>query len=161
MSPKEYNSCVDQYADSVYRFILRNTGDEDTARDIVQEAFARLWEKAKGIDFSKSRSYLFTTAYHAMIDHFRRNRRYSDQEPVESDQVAVAEPNPDLQEILQQALAKLPAVQRSVVMLRDWEGYNYQEIGEITGLNESQVKVYIYRARQFLKKYLVDIEYVL
>jgi RNA polymerase sigma-70 factor (ECF subfamily) len=46
-------------------------------------------------------------------------------------------------------------------MLRDYEGYDYEQIGEITGLNESQVKVYIYRARVAMKDYLVSIENVI
>jgi RNA polymerase sigma-70 factor (ECF subfamily) len=45
--------------------------------------------------------------------------------------------------------------------LRDYEGYSYEEIGEITGLNESQVKVYIYRARLALKQYIGSLENVL
>jgi RNA polymerase sigma-70 factor (ECF subfamily) len=45
--------------------------------------------------------------------------------------------------------------------LRDYEGYSYQEIGEITDLTEAQVKVYIYRARMSLKKYLVSIDMVI
>ncbi|MCK5078762.1 MAG: RNA polymerase sigma factor, partial [Bacteroidales bacterium] len=60
-----------------------------------------------------------------------------------------------------EALAKLNEVQRSVVLLRDYEGYSYHEIGEITGLNESQVKVYLYRARVYLKNYIVSPEHVI
>jgi RNA polymerase sigma-70 factor (ECF subfamily) len=48
-----------------------------------------------------------------------------------------------------------------VLLLRDYEGYNYEQIGEITGLNESQVKVYIYRARIAMKEYLVSLENVI
>jgi RNA polymerase sigma-70 factor (ECF subfamily) len=44
--------------------------------------------------------------------------------------------------------------------LRDYEGYSYEEIGKITGLNESQVKVYIYRARLNLKEYIGSLENV-
>lgn len=65
-----------------------------------------------------------------------------------------------MQEILHKALEKLPEIQRSVILLRDYEGYSYEEIGEITGLNESQVKVYIFRARQFLKEELGSMEAV-
>ena len=50
---------------------------------------------------------------------------------------------------------------RNVLLLRDYEGYNYEQIGEITGLSESQVKVYIYRARIAMKDYLVSIENVI
>jgi RNA polymerase sigma-70 factor (ECF subfamily) len=68
---------------------------------------------------------------------------------------------PDLKSILNSAIQKLPEIQRSVIMLRDYEGYDYAEIGNITGLNESQVKVYIFRARQTLKNYLVSIENII
>ena len=67
----------------------------------------------------------------------------------------------DVKEILDKALDRLPAIQKSVVLLRDYEGYSYKEIGEITGLSETQVKVYIYRARLYLKKYIVSIETVI
>lgn len=67
----------------------------------------------------------------------------------------------DLSEVLQEALAQLPLIQRSVIMLRDYEGYEYNEISDITQLSLSQVKVYIFRARKSLKDYLVSVETVL
>jgi RNA polymerase sigma-70 factor (ECF subfamily) len=67
----------------------------------------------------------------------------------------------DLKEVLHNAIGQLNDVQRSVVLLRDYEGYSYQEIADITGLNETQVKVYIFRARQFLKQYIGTMQNVL
>ncbi|MGH2645466.1 MAG: RNA polymerase sigma factor [Chitinophagaceae bacterium] len=46
-------------------------------------------------------------------------------------------------------------------MLKDYEGYSYEQIAEITGLNASQVKVYLHRARLKMKEYLVKMENVL
>jgi RNA polymerase sigma-70 factor (ECF subfamily) len=66
-----------------------------------------------------------------------------------------------VREIVEKGLNKLPEIQKSVVLLRDYEGYDYAEIGKMTGLSESQVKVYIFRARQQLKNYLVSVEKVL
>jgi RNA polymerase sigma-70 factor (ECF subfamily) len=66
-----------------------------------------------------------------------------------------------LKELLNKALDSLPDIQRAVVILRDYEGYSYDEIGSITGLNESQVKVYIFRARQSLKTHLGSLEAIL
>jgi RNA polymerase sigma factor (sigma-70 family) len=63
--------------------------------------------------------------------------------------------------ILNEALCKLSETQRSLVMLKDYEGYNYAEIGEITGLNESQVKVYLHRARLQLREYIMKPENVI
>jgi RNA polymerase sigma-70 factor (ECF subfamily) len=65
------------------------------------------------------------------------------------------------QRILDEALRQLSETQRSLVMLKDYEGYNYAEIGQITGLNESQVKVYLHRARLLLRDYIVKIENVI
>jgi RNA polymerase sigma factor (sigma-70 family) len=63
--------------------------------------------------------------------------------------------------ILEEALSRLNETQRSLVLLKDYEGYSYEEIGQITGLNESQVKVYLHRARIQLKNYLVKPENVI
>lgn len=154
MTTEEYNQAVDNHADSVYRFIAKNLRDKEFARDIVQESYARLWENVAKIDGDKAKAYLFATAYHAMIDHLRRKKRLDFRETLPDTTFTDPGPNPDLQRILHQAIEKLPAAQRSVIMLRDYEGYSYQEIGEITGLSESQVKVYIFRGRVFLKKYI-------
>ena len=67
----------------------------------------------------------------------------------------------DLKEILNRGLDQLPEIQKTVLLLRDYEGYDYAEIGSITNLNESQVKVYIFRARTFLKNYIGKQEVVI
>ena len=162
MTTSEYNSCADLYSDGVYRFILKNIKDRDTAQDIVQESYVRMWERVKDVAYEKARAYLFTTAYHDMIDHIRKNKRISslDDGHAETHDESPGTYN-DLKEIINEAVAKLPEIQRSVIMLRDYEGYSYEEIGEILQLNESQVKVYIFRARTFLKQYIGSLDLVL
>ena len=160
MTIGEYNNCVDNLSDGVYRFILKNLKDTDVAHDIVQESFMKLWIKRKDVDAKKGKSYLFTTAYHTMIDYIRKNSRNTSIEGFEDFHGEAYNSYSDLKEILDSAVDKLPEIQRSVLMLRDYEGYSYEEIGEITNLNESQVKVYIYRARVFLKKFIVSPELV-
>jgi RNA polymerase sigma factor (sigma-70 family) len=161
MTTFEYNVCVEELADKVYRFILKNIKDKDEASDIVQEAYARMWEKVKGISFSKAKSYLFATAYHIMIDQIRKDKIKDDFETNHEELMTSQNEFIDLKEILDDGLARLSDVQRSVLLLRDYEGYSYGEIGAITGLNDSQVKVYIYRARIFLKNYIVSMENVI
>jgi RNA polymerase sigma factor (sigma-70 family) len=157
----DYNKCVDEHADKVYRFILKNIKNEAKAQDIVQDAFLRLWEKHKTIDAAKARSYLFTTAYHCMIDILRRDKKIELQETHLLEAQTSEMVSPDFQEILHKALDLLPEIQRHVVLLRDYEGYSYDEIGEICKLKPSQVKVYIYRARIRLKEYIGKPEMVL
>ena len=160
MFVEEFNRSVDLYSDNIYRFILKNIRDEEKAKDIVQDAFEKLWINIKNINLEKVKSYLFTTAYHIMIDKIRKEKRYADFELVNSETHSHSTQYSDLNEILHDAIDKLPEVQRSVVLLRDYEGYSYKEISEISDLSESQVKVYIYRARLFLKNYIGSIEAV-
>ncbi len=161
MTTGDYNTCVDRHADGLYRFILKNLRDEHGAQDIVQDAFEKLWINHKKLNPEKAKSYLFTTAYHTMIDHIRKKRHTSSVESIPECIDEQAGGYSDLKQVLDAALEKLNDIQRSVVLLRDYEGYSYQEIGEITGLNESQVKVYIYRARVFLKNFIVSPEHVI
>jgi RNA polymerase sigma-70 factor (ECF subfamily) len=161
MTVKEYNQAVDNYSDGIFRFILKNLKDEERAKDIVQDTFEKLWVKLSDVNGKKAKSYLFSTAYHTMIDIIRKDSRNTDFEEAPVEQYSHDRQYSDLNEILQKALERLPEDQRSVIMLRDYEGYSYREISEITGFSESQVKVYIYRGRLFLKKYIGNPERVM
>ncbi len=162
MTIEEFNHSVDLYSDNLYRFILKNVKDEDKAKDIVQETYEKLWMKVSDVPSTNAKSYMFTTAYRTMIDMFRRDKKQTRIEDSEyDDKLSHSKQYSDLKEILNEAVNKLPEIQRMVVMLRDYEGYSYKEIGEMTNLGESQVKVYIFRARIFLKNYIGDIEKVL
>lgn len=159
MTAKEYNTAVDQYSDNIFRFALKHLRNEMSAKDIVQETFTKVWIKHEEITFEKVKSYLFTTAYHAIVDWVKKDGRNGDIERavLQTNEVSISF---DLQQVLNEALDRLPEIQKTVVLLRDYEGYNYQEIADVTGLNESQVKVYIFRARQTLKEYIKRVELV-
>lgn len=161
MTTAEYNKSVDQYADHIYRFVLKHIKNEDAAKDIVQDSFTKVWVKKDDIDATKVKSYLFTTAHHTLIDYTRRAKLQDDVEAIDKHHYEKPLQNMDLQAILDEALEQLPEIQRTVILLRDYEGYAYDEIGEITGLKESQVKVYIFRARKKLKDILISVEEVL
>ena len=161
MTEKEYNQCVSQYADNVYRFILKNIGHKEDAQDVVQTAFEKLWVNRDHVDNERSKSYLFTVAYHQMIDHIRKQKRVTLQDEFKAETGIVDKQQHNVKKILDEALHKLSETQRSLVLLKDYEGYNYNEIGQITGLSESQVKVYLHRARLQLKTYLVRRENVI
>lgn len=161
MTEKEYNDCVNLYADNVYRFIVKNLRHEEDARDVVQTAFEKLWRFRDDVDNAKCKSYLFTVAYNCMIDHVRKVKRVYLKEEFREDARTTDRPHNNTKEILERALAKLSETQRSLVLLKDYEGYSYDEIGQIMNLSESQVKVYLHRARLQLKEYLVKVENVI
>lgn len=161
MTVEEYNRAVDTYADKLYRFVVKNLKDEHMSGDIVQETYEKLWVKLEGVTFLKVKSYLFTSAYHTMIDYIRKEKRYTGFDSAVLGETSSSDNYSDLAEVLERAVDNLPDDQKSVVMLRDYEGYSYREIAEITGLSESQVKVYIYRARIYLKNYIGSMEQVI
>jgi len=160
MTEKEYNECVSNYADNVFRFIVKNLRHEEDARDVVQSAFEKLWRNRNEVENGKSKSYLFTIAYHQMIDHIRKTKRIQLKEEFSAETKIHDKQANNIKKVLEEALARLSETQRSLVLLKDYEGYSYEEIGQITGLNESQVKVYLHRARIQLKNYLVKPENV-
>lgn len=161
MTVKEYNRSVEDYSDSVYRFIRGNLKDEERANDIVQDSYEKLWRQVTDIEYPVVKSWLFTTAYRTMIDIIRKeNRIISLEKPDEYDLVSESQYS-DLNEILHIALERLPEIQKSIILLRDYEGYSYREIGEITGLTEAQVKINIYRGRVALKNFIGKIETVI
>lgn len=161
MTASEYNHCVNLYADSVFRFIVKNLRHEEDARDIVQTAFEKMWRHRDSVEPEKSKSYLFTVAYNGMIDHIRKNRRIHLKDEFPEDVKVQTKSINNAKQILNEALNRLSETQRSLVMLKDYEGYSYEEIGQIMSLNESQVKVYLHRARLALKNYLVNPENVM
>jgi RNA polymerase sigma factor (sigma-70 family) len=161
MTEREYNECVTTYADNVYRFILKNLRHEEDSRDVVQTAFEKMWRHREEVDAQKSKSYLFTVAYHQMIDHIRKVKRIQLKDEFSAEARVQDKPMNNLKKVLDEALNRLSETQKSLVLLKDYEGYSYEEIGEIMNLTSSQVKVYLHRARVQLKEYLVKMENVI
>jgi RNA polymerase sigma factor (sigma-70 family) len=158
MTVADYNDSVDKYSDNLYRFVLKNIKDNDKAKDIVQDTYLKFWEKKDSVSQNKIKSYLFTTAYHTLIDVVRKEKKQESFEDVKEEIYSTQSEYSDLQEILHEAIEQLPEDQKAVILLRDYEGYAYDEIAEITGMTESKVKVYIFRGRKFLKNYLGSVE---
>jgi len=158
MTVEEYNRCVDLFSDNIYRFILKNIKNSDEAKDIVQDSFEKLWIRSSEVSFEKVKSYLFSVAYHTMIDKIRKNKRMTTVDSYDTFTISHYDNYNNINEVLNELINKLPDIQRSVILLRDYEGYSYDEIAQITGLTETQVKVYIYRGRLALKKSIGSIE---
>jgi RNA polymerase sigma-70 factor (ECF subfamily) len=154
MTDKAYNDCVDNFADGVYRFIVKNIRHTEDAQDIVQSAFEKLWVNREQVLPEKAKSYLFTVAYHQMIDHIRKSNKMPLAEETFVPHEPINQAQAELKQLLMRAVNQLNPTQKSLVLLKDYEGYSYQEIAEIMNLSDSQVKVYLHRARLILKNKL-------
>lgn len=154
MTDKAYNECVDNFADGVYRFIVKNIRHTEDAQDIVQSAFEKLWVNRAQVLPEKAKSYLFTVAYHQMIDHIRKSSKMPLSDEASIPHQPINQAQTELKELLMRAVNELNPTQKSLVLLKDYEGYSYQEIAEIMNLSDSQVKVYLHRARIILKNKL-------
>lgn len=161
MTHPQFNECVNKYADRVYRFVLKNLRHEEDAKDVVQASFEKLWMNVERVEFDRCKSYLFTIAYHQMIDTIRKSKRVQLVDEFCEKAQMVSPKNANAREVLDRALYTLNETQRSLVLLKDYEGYSYEEIAVITSLSHSQVKVYLHRARLALRNYLVKPENVM
>lgn len=161
MTTSEYNQCVHELADGLYRFACKSIGDKEEAKDMVQQAFTVLWEKREEVPPDKGKSYLFTITYRKCMDVHRARGRTTDAERLHENFLSEQPQTSDLKKILQKALATLDEQSRNLVLLKDYEGYRYEEIAKVTGLNSTQVRVYLHRARKILKNYLVSKEHVI
>jgi RNA polymerase sigma-70 factor (ECF subfamily) len=153
MTDHEYNECVQLHADGLYRFILKNTRHRDDAKDIVQSAYEKMWRSRETVDNKTGKAFLFKVAYNEMIDQYRKRKNN-----VQLEDVPLYQSSNDHKKLLERALSRLSETQRMLVLLKDQQGYSYEEISGITGLNVVQVKVYLHRSRLQLKNYLGRLE---
>jgi RNA polymerase sigma-70 factor (ECF subfamily) len=158
LTRREYNSAVNDYSGRLYGFAIKYLQNGDDASDIVQDVFEKLWKNRKKVEVEKVKSWLFTCAHNAMINYIKKKSRmtYSDQITSNETQESHSK-SYEMKEVIEKTLSQLPPVQKSIILLRDLEGYNYKEIGEILELSEAQVKVYLFRARNKIKKQLKDL----
>lgn len=143
------------HSNQLYGYALKFLRQPEDAEDIVQDVLEKLWVNKKKIAAEKSKSWMFTTAHNAMINLVNRKQRmqYPGNEKLPE---SAGSKNPvfESDQVVDRALSILPPIQKSIILLRDLEGYAYDEIGEILGLSPSQVKVYLFRARNKIKKQL-------
>ncbi|MGH7202469.1 MAG: RNA polymerase sigma factor, partial [Planctomycetaceae bacterium] len=135
-----------RYASPLLTFIVRMIGDRHRSEELFQEVFLRIWQKRGQYKLNHTfRSWLYTIAANHCRADFRRPVP-----PVASADLAGV-PSTDsspahtamateTRTIVETAIAQLPPPQRTVVVLRVWNGLKYAEIAEITGSNENTVR---------------------
>lgn len=139
------------------RFAIWHCGDTMRGEDAMQEAFAELWQKRDRVEVAQGLGFLLTVARRYLVDCFRHDAvasRVHEELSYQDEADSSAEQSLLLADALQQALQRLPEVQRSILQLRDAEGYSYKEIAAMLQLSQQQVEVYLFRARVAMRKML-------
>ena len=149
----------------IFRLALRITLSRAEAEDIVQDVLIKVWNRRDDLaEVDSIEAYSLTVCRNLSLDRLQRkendNVNLDDASPTEADDAP-----PDLQMIrneridnIKRLIERLPIPQRAAMQLRDMEGKTYKEISAITGQTEEQVKVNIFRARQYIRKQIEKIE---
>lgn len=152
MTVSEYNQCVDKYADSLFRYCVGLVYSSSDADDLVQESFMRLWEHRKKIDQKAAKNWLYKTAYRAMIDRYRKSKRENNFRNDQVERSLDTYQNIEHKDLIMRSLDVLNPTQRNLILLRDYEGYAYKELCELTGMSMTNVKVTLFRSRKKLRE---------
>ena len=149
----------ERYHKLLYNFFLKQTGNQQTSEDLVQEVFLRMLKYRhtyRGV--GKFTTWMFQIARNAGVDFFRQQSRYEYQNE-EIDQLLSNDPDPDQVleqesdiDILQKALARLSPEKREVLVLSRFQNLRYQEISQILGCKLGTVKARVFRALKDLTK---------
>ncbi len=151
--------------DKIFRLALRITLSRAEAEDIVQDVLIKVWNRRDDLaEVDSIEAYSLTVCRNLSLDRLQRkendNVNLDDAPPNEADDAP-----PDFQMIrneridnIKRLIERLPIPQRAAMQLRDMEGKTYKEISAITGQTEEQVKVNIFRARQYIRKQIEKIE---
>ena len=146
-------------SDRVYAVCLRMSGDSERATELVQDVFVRVWQKLPSFRGDSQ----FTTWLHRLTVNLvlqeRRTRSRREAREIGTDDLdrfgrAARRSMPGTKVDLERAIARLPDKARQVLVLRDVEGYKYDEIAQMTGVTLGTVKAQIHRARGLVKEAL-------
>ena len=149
----------------LYRFALRMLGNDDDAKDVVQEVLIRVWNGRETMDqIQNMEAWCMRITKNLSLDRLRSIQRKGTQPLEYTFDAQHGDSTPDVKTELGESMqhvsnliAALPEKQRQVIHLRDVEGYTYNEICDILELDMNQVKVNLFRARNAVREKLVKL----
>lgn len=158
MKKHEYNFVIDELSAQLYRYAFHFLRNQEDAKDIIQDVFEKMWLNRKTIELETVKPWLYRCSHNAMVNFIAKKSRTS----YMSNQELPKTTSPfdssfESMQVVDRMVSILPPTQKSIILLRDIEGYTYKEIGLILDLSASQVKVYLFRARMKIKKQLIGL----
>lgn len=157
-----FNSLYNLHSKTLYRKIMRMVGDEEIAKELLQDLFFKLWDKRTRIDESRSiRSYLYTIAVNLVYDHFRKAAKDKTLEArlmamsveyyTHSEEALLAKDN---QKLIEQIIHQLPPQRRQVYMLCKLDGMSYEEAAMALHISAATIRDHIVKANKTIREYL-------
>ena len=122
MKRNDYNIIVKTHANALYGFALKFLRNSDDAQDIVQDVYEKLWLNREKVEKEKAKSWMFTTAYHAMINFSTKRKRMTYDSDALPEHGSVEKDTFESREVVDRAVSILPPLQKSIILLRDLEG---------------------------------------
>jgi RNA polymerase sigma-70 factor (ECF subfamily) len=146
-----------RYFEALFRFLWRQTSDEELAKDLVQEIFSRVWKNRENLDPRQSlKSYLYRIGHNLVIDHRRQSAHkpdYLEDHPAH-EPAYFAEENFDLREKIQAVIAALPEPVRLVFTMNRFDGIKYAEIAAMLNISVKTVEARMSKALAILREKL-------
>lgn len=144
----------------MYRLALRITMSSQEAEDVVQDVILKLWGMRDRLDeVDNLEAFTMRATRNLALDRHRLKANNTETLDAAADRPHAGDDDMDRREQVESIRAimqMLPEKQRSAMHLRDFEGYSYREIAGMLGISEDQVKISIFRARQFVKAKLTS-----
>ena len=165
MKTLDFHTDILPMKDRLFRLALSITLDRTEAEDITQETLVRVWERRKEWpQIENIQAWCMTIARRLALDAVEKAKIHAESEAEVADyqRSAISSPAPADEaldrrqrvEAVRRLISQLPEVQRTIIELRDIEGLRYDEIAQLTGISETQVKVYLHRARKKIREQL-------
>lgn len=146
-----------EHSPAVYALCRRMSGDEHIARDLVQDAFVRAWQRLPSFQgHSALGTWLHRLAVNVVLEHLRSTRRDALRflDDAGDDALPARVSQPDVRMDIEHAVEQLPAGARSVFVLHDMHGYSHDEIAQMTGIAAGTSRAQLWRARRTLMRLL-------
>ncbi|MCS7314898.1 MAG: sigma-70 family RNA polymerase sigma factor [Bryobacterales bacterium] len=163
-----FREIVERYQSKVFSIIYGILRSHNDAEDIAQQVFSKVYFSIKNFDFRSSLlTWIYKITVNECYDYLRKRKvrklvYESEFTEDESQRLKAGEPGrdqaPPIDDVLARRdlalklLARLPAEERDLLLLKEVEGHSIEELAEMTGINENTIKVKLFRARQKLFK---------
>ena len=152
-----FRTTVLPLSDKLFRLALRITMNKAEAEDVVQDTLLKVWEhREEWEQINNLEAFAIATCRNRALDVMKRvgrNTEKLDEMAHFSSQTPQEQLEADEQiSLVNRLMDDLPEVQRTIMLLRDIEGKTYQEIAQTLDISETQVKVYLHRARTKIKE---------